>query len=129
MVGEWDAEILGGAQAGVRIDGGLRGWSGGAGRHRGRRVSGGRVKVAGVVPSDAEDFAGVDRDFATWRALSERGSILPGQKESMDLGGVVGAIQCFHCPFALPIPLGQPDSRVVGVVSRLGTVGSRPWQS
>lgn len=83
----------------------------------------------GSRPSDAEDFAGVDRDFATWRARSERGSILPGQKESMDLGGVVGAIQCFHCPFALPTPLGQPDSRVVGVVSRLGTVGSRPWQS
>lgn len=71
--------------------------------------------------------AGVDGEFATWRARSERWSILRAPKENVDLGEVVGAIQCL-----LPqsIPLGQnPDSRVVGVVSRLGTVGSRPWHS
>lgn len=74
--------------------------------------------------------AGVGGEFATWRTRSERGSILRGQEESLDLGRVVGAIQSFRCLLPLPTPLGHsPVSRFVGFVRRLGTVGSRPWQS
>lgn len=54
--------------------------------------------------------AGVDGDFATWRARSERGSILPGQKESMDLCGVFGGNPVLPLPVCLAHPAGtEPD--------------------
>lgn len=48
-------------------------------------------------PSEAEDSAGADPEFATWRARSEAGSILLGQKEGMDPAGGWGHLR-------LPVP-------------------------
>lgn len=71
-----DAGIPGGAQAGVCVCGGLRGRNGGAEGHSGWRVSVSGVEVGGGgAPSEKLTLAGVDREFATWRTYSERGSI------------------------------------------------------
>lgn len=84
-------------------------------------------RCGGGSPLDAEDFCRVDGEFATWRTRSERGSVLRSQKEGIDLGRVVGAIQSSHCLLSLSTPLGpSPVLRFWGIVTRLDTVGSRP---
>lgn len=127
-VGKGDAEILGGAQAGAGACGGLRGWRGGTGGNRRRRVSGGWMNAAEEAPLWMQKtFVVVDGEFATWRTRFERGSVLRRQKEGIDLGRVVGAIQSFHCLLSRSTPLGHsPVLRFLGIVTRLDTVGSRP---
>lgn len=115
------AGIPGGAQAGECVCVEAAGveyvrWGTPGGEFRG---AGGRQAEAAPLPRQ-KTLASADREFATWRDRSERGSILPGQKEGMDSVGGWGD----HRPLPPPpaTELGQSRAvTIVGTPSRLGT--------